>query len=655
MEGTPLLVDAMRIASNESFEYDTLPRGEYFRYLVLHPGADDEPLECSLHTTALAGIDYEAISYVWGTEIRDHDILCAGRKLKITKNLHQALSRLRYPAAVRLLWADSICIHQQNLDEKAHQVANMGQIYAEARRVLLYMGPDPSRHAPDTKSLLSDMRNYFDRELAKFDTLTWGLIPFPQRDDPILLDSRWHSLEIFLRLPWFRRGWVVREAGLARDCLVVWGECEFSWTDLMRVAHWLLEKDVIIASLPSSYHPIRAHMDAYCDRNIDVVQVFTEAEHLQPNRLLDYLTLGRYLNFKDRRDGLFAFFDLANDSANEIRAIADYSQSLHEIFHTFAIQYLRTTSDVSMLDYISHETELPQTDLPTWVPTWDALTTDEDLDSSRIPISPLRLRTLLPKNGDVRKPEVLNDELLKVHSTMFDSVDFLTEPLKPATTTPEFVFHLWLRVQALSHTSVYTKEGLGQVFVETLIRYPRGDVEEYVSCICAYIDWLIQLPLQTGVVDWTGDPNNYRKLQYVQDCIQEDVRNKRFMMTKHGHLGMAPPGARQGDTCAIIFGCVRPCLLRPTEQGSIYKHIGPAFIKVYHVDIWKGEGSGVETTLPPGGSPSLDISEVSGQSVDSQHSEEDEEWYEWYIRPMGTEDLEDWWGRDVEEQDIILC
>ena|SRR5690242_19783799 len=127
------------------------------------------------------------------------------------------------------------------------------------------------------------------------------------------------------------------------------------------------------------------------------------------------------------------------------------------------------------------------------------------------------------------------------------------------------------------------------------------------------------------------------------------------MTTKHGHIGMAPPGARQGDTCAIIFGCIRLCLLRPTEQCSIYNYIGPAFIQVYQFQIWNGEWSGIKRTLPPGGSPSLNISEVSGQSDNSPHSEEDEEGYDWYIGPMGTEDLEDWWGRDFEEQDIILC
>lgn len=280
------------------------------------------------------------------------------------KELHDALQRLRFTATIRRLWADSIFIHQQNAEEKAHQVANMGRIYAEAQRVLLYMGPDPLKHAPELGSLLKDMRTSFDRELAKHERLTWNLIPFPSWNDPILLDGRWHSLEIFLHLPWFRRGWVVREAGLARECLVVWGDSDFSLEDLMWIACWLVGNGVTIDSLPSSYHPLQAHMDTYWDRHNDTVRVFSEVVPLAPNRLLDYISLGRHLDFKDHHDNLFAFFDLANDSANKLRLIADYSQPSLQIFRTFAIQYLRTTGDVSMLNYIAHDTTVLRNDLP---------------------------------------------------------------------------------------------------------------------------------------------------------------------------------------------------------------------------------------------------------------------------------------------------
>jgi hypothetical protein len=52
------------------YRYDSLPRDGHFRYLVLQPGVDDEPLQCSLHTATTDVEDFEAISYVWGSELK---------------------------------------------------------------------------------------------------------------------------------------------------------------------------------------------------------------------------------------------------------------------------------------------------------------------------------------------------------------------------------------------------------------------------------------------------------------------------------------------------------------------------------------------------------------------------------------------------------
>src|SRR6201999_2476979 len=49
------------------------------------------------------------------------------------------------------LWVDYLCINQPNVAEKNHQVALMGQIYREASRVIVWLGP--SREA-DRQSLL---------------------------------------------------------------------------------------------------------------------------------------------------------------------------------------------------------------------------------------------------------------------------------------------------------------------------------------------------------------------------------------------------------------------------------------------------------------------------------------------------------------------
>lgn len=92
--------------------------GHSIRYLVLHAGSADDPLECTLQTVSMAEATYEAVSYVWGSDVRDQQIICDGRSLAITTNLFKVLKRVRQPDATRSIWADLICIDQDNLDEK---------------------------------------------------------------------------------------------------------------------------------------------------------------------------------------------------------------------------------------------------------------------------------------------------------------------------------------------------------------------------------------------------------------------------------------------------------------------------------------------------------------------------------------------------------
>lgn len=63
----------------------------------------------------------------------------------ITESLHDALCDLRATADSsegRTLWADAICIDQQNIRELQDQVSIIGFIYRKASRVIMYIGPE---------------------------------------------------------------------------------------------------------------------------------------------------------------------------------------------------------------------------------------------------------------------------------------------------------------------------------------------------------------------------------------------------------------------------------------------------------------------------------------------------------------------------------
>jgi hypothetical protein len=111
------------------------------RLLILKQGLTPDPLECELRVAELEDLpEYDALSYVWGDLQHLVTIKCCGRDFAIRQNLYSALNHLRSPVQDRILWADAICINQQDLQERGEQVAFMGRIYAAARRVLVWVG-----------------------------------------------------------------------------------------------------------------------------------------------------------------------------------------------------------------------------------------------------------------------------------------------------------------------------------------------------------------------------------------------------------------------------------------------------------------------------------------------------------------------------------
>ncbi|CAI0651342.1 unnamed protein product [Colletotrichum noveboracense] len=127
-----------------SFKHDPLdlakPSIRLLRLLKGHAS----PICCELFEVQIdercCDIPYEALSYVWGSSHLTHQIEVNGKELQVTVNLYIALYHLRLLDADRVLWVDAVCIDQNNHKERDHQVQQMGDIYRQARQVVVWLG-----------------------------------------------------------------------------------------------------------------------------------------------------------------------------------------------------------------------------------------------------------------------------------------------------------------------------------------------------------------------------------------------------------------------------------------------------------------------------------------------------------------------------------
>lgn len=139
---------------SNTYRYRPLVGKDAMRVVKVQGSPDpDARLVCELvHTTLTEPLPYRAISYTWEGQAPTEDIRLEGCSLKVTKNAEAALKRFRprNAAETTLLWIDSLCINQSadGMPERNHQVGIMGQIYAAADEVLVFLDHSRMRDFP---------------------------------------------------------------------------------------------------------------------------------------------------------------------------------------------------------------------------------------------------------------------------------------------------------------------------------------------------------------------------------------------------------------------------------------------------------------------------------------------------------------------------
>jgi hypothetical protein len=558
----------------EPYVYEPLPSKEYFRYLSLEPGSGEEPLRCSLRTHEIGNAQYEALSYVWGSEIKNRRIYCDGHTIKITENLCDALQKLRSPTDVRAIWADSVCINQGDVEEKGQQVAIMGQIYSCALRVLIYLGHDPAGHGPKVAVLLSDVDDFLQSRMAELESLDWDVFPLLDEyaNHPLLTDERWQSVRMLLQQQWFDRGWVVREAGLARQAVIVWGNSETSWQSLMWTTTWAHGRLMALPGIPKGhlYKRLRGHCDSYVDQNISTLRVFISQEAWAPSTLLMYLSHGRALQFSERRDNIYAFLDLAAKPTDGFHLLPNYGKPMLVSFRDFAIEDLTATGDQTMLSYVVHDTRSLQSALPSWVPRWNLF--EPGFDDEFGFFSALESQQAV----DPVCPVVLDQKILRLCHALLGTVSFASEILNKSVTTPELTYQLLQRVQvALRMSDTYVSQR-----IDDFVKVITWSYLDEGGCMENYARGLQQLYNTENSDEEVSLPD----FNLVQTCIAARLDAKRFVVTESGHFGLGPAMAQEGDIIARLYGSkILPkgyvFLLRATDKPLYYKFIGPAFIQ----------------------------------------------------------------------------
>jgi hypothetical protein len=232
------------------------------------------PIRCQLIVVSLEHSPvFSALSYMWGDTTKTQSIIVDGAYLPVTTNLAHALQDVhgQWPKSSytraeedRWLWADAICINQEEDEEKSYQVPLMEDIYSRARRVFSWLGIE-NDNICEGVGLINQVADAISQLTCNADIIsmirhgsfiipphmtpselvvkTWIVEWIDQYYNPEALSKRpfkdWFRMLVLFDLPYWKRVWVLQEVVLAQDIILVSGTNSTSWSAVCVVMLWI--------------------------------------------------------------------------------------------------------------------------------------------------------------------------------------------------------------------------------------------------------------------------------------------------------------------------------------------------------------------------------------------------------------------------------
>ncbi|PKS06077.1 hypothetical protein jhhlp_007911 [Lomentospora prolificans] len=600
--------------ATSQYAYQSLPEGKWFRVLKLHPySTGDSVLSCELLTVEL-GVEetpsYKALSYVWGDPSAQVSIMCSGSSLSITHSLFSALKRVRHVDRDVVVWADAICINQQDVVEKGTQVNMMGDIYDSADEVIVWLGDE---HAEKSHKAFATIQGVCEmittgKDRESFQAPGWqiatrSVIP------SVLTEETNQFVETLFKLPWFSRVWVLQEVGLATRATAHWGSASLEFTyiaEFTRMAmqhsdlkHYLGEHMVQLLS----GRPDHALWNVWSTYNKKGSWLFrskllknfaeTVATECNPDFVL-VLEGSRLFDATNPLDHVYAFLghpEAKVPGTAELLLQADYTITIDELNKKVATR-LALTQSLNFLVQVqpTADTLKPNSGIPSWIPRWHINVPDgprafwETWDAS------LRV-------SDKRSFEAnVQDDRLAVTGIILDLVAERTSVMTPdnfkdgPVQAGKLIEGIWNLVTQQGRPSRYGKNTLAAVASTLVCNYhsrlaPPEDPDEAIVdqiawfCMRGVPDFFQQKLSGLHPKGELFSPQWDNNLALLFGTKMEyAATHRRFFITRGGLFGLGPALMEDGDLCVVLLGADVPFVIRPTDTKGHYILIGECYL-----------------------------------------------------------------------------
>jgi hypothetical protein len=563
------------------FQYRELEEGQ-FRIIRLFP-ATMSTIKCELlHASLEDSPEYTAISYTWGDADDTIKIQVAGCNFEITTSLHGALKRLRQPSRSVLLWADALCIDQNNKQEQSQQVQHMAHIYSRAESVAIWLGPesDDSESAIHLiQSIASSTEENDGNKMRQYiESKAWRL-----------------HLSAVVRLferDYWSRLWIVQEVLNARSKTVYCGDSALPWATYDTASvQFGIHRDVIKREYPSGLNVNSgvsvsrnrlSYADVLCSQGPASLVVTSPSRDLSAGSLLEALRLCRMKLASEPRDKVYGVLGILHEDVR-YDFPPNYSASLKEVYTDVVDFLLHTTERLDvMCEAIYFPLHKSSANLPSWVPDWSHIPQTGSLGLARRFSAAADTKAKFKLSNRRNKLEIWALELDQVSirgvavGTFCGLDDYL------------MAFLHW-RAKLVARVG-----GRNSAYLNAFCRTLRldkssewGDPDVWRT-VCHHVfaslirERLPLIKLDEELEEYANlsgllEPEDRRRVLY--DNCASSMMGRCFFVTQKGFVGMGTGFMDPGDVVCVAPGCSTPILLRQEGSNGEYRFVGDAYVE----------------------------------------------------------------------------
>lgn len=599
------------------FEYKALDydRREFRLFKILPAKNQSNSLEVRLTSASLNNPpSFAVLSYIWQSSRQNHRMFCPGTQINIPVGAMSALlSARRFPRRHELFWMDSICINQEDADERGSQVRMMPDIFQVATETLCLLSAEVSEVAEVLLSKLATLPSSFDdvnepiERPTSSQALTTGVrtsifhgypkisqcelgmyrSQYMTLEEKLFLgassDDAWRSIldlvndDYFRRLvyscasrssahiltPALSRMWLVQEVISSRGPVVRCGSVDIDWPVLASAlkAHCLYGHQDVLAT-----EAVTSILTTAMLRDFVQVHSLSAWSALVPLRIC-------HLEATDPRDHVFCPVSFTRDQTEQAQP-------------NYAISIRRSYSRAAKAMDDHHQTHLSlslssiTSDIPidldsgiTWVPNFGETCSQFLLNSPESNFAasskPFRLVYFDPE-----------ETIKKVEGLTVDKIQRVGQYLPPRRLKDQYntcsdnlsIFLDWYQIACGRTRSITDAQYVLVEFAETVQARGCGHLWEPIS------------PRSCSEVE--VECRNF--LEYLEDemPVTDQLRifcaaclpsyDRRLGVTEAGRLCLVPRETTVGDSICVLDGNRVPIVLRRLDGG--YVNIGECFV-----------------------------------------------------------------------------